>query len=431
MATAPAAPTLPTVITINDQSPDEQVQLAFTKTIRHYSLCTFFGLILFNFIFYVVFFSISGMAFIFPANDILSSYYDPTNASVIAIFTANCVILILCILSEVKLTEMHITIKSYFNWLTFYIMLNLFYIFLTPILLLPIVKLLSISNCYSFKNKINQFLDPQSTQTDETDNDKHFRLIAAHHFLSKLCYKLKLESLRSHDKEANNKTLYQLLSEGLDHKLREIMDRNDRLDEDELSLNNEQFSPKQIYRMNVVHKSRAYDMKRKVFLRLYLLAINVSMIRLVFFNDNIDLQGDHFGLYVLFWTRMAIEIVLFIVLVVLMRTDAKIKKIAKNMIGTQFYFAVLLSAEYKTITKVIFDNFEQECGRFYTYWHYELYGIDTKILLTQHLGHDIGCVVFQFLFDDDVHCVLNDSNALDIDEQVWKEIKETAFPNNP
>eukprot|EP01084_Bolivina_argentea_P161063 280394_1 len=459
MAAAPPS----TIITINDYTPEEQIQLAFTKKLRVKSLWAFFCIIFLNFIFYVVLFSISGLVFIFPINDILEIYYDTNNGYNIAIFTIDCIILIFCVLSEVKLTEIHITAKSYSNWLMFYVILNFFYIFVTPILLLPVVKLLSISNCYSFKSQLNKFIKPETlienniqsitdnpqTETNineetetfkkqitdeieniQTKNDMNImniKLIASHHWLSKLCYKLKVESLKSQNKQPNNKTLYQILSEGLDNKLRDIMDRNDK-NTQQLSFVNKQYSPKDIYRNNVIKKGRSYDFQRKVFLRLYLLAINISMIRLVFFNKNFSFREDYFGLYVTFWSRITIECILVITLLIVINKNEKIKQVATNRIGTQYYFAVLLSPEFNVLSKSLFDNLQDECMRFYKCWYYELYGIDTKIILSQWIGHDIGCIIFGFLFEDNDVLCFNDDGNLDISNELREKIK-IVFPN--
>ena len=106
-----AATATPSILTINDYTPEEQIELAFSNNIRGWSICAFFVVILFNFIYFVIFFSTSDIAFVFPMNDILHSYYNNTDPIIITIFIIDCLILLLCVIS--KITEPHISSKSF------------------------------------------------------------------------------------------------------------------------------------------------------------------------------------------------------------------------------------------------------------------------------------------------------------------------------
>ena len=504
-----AATATPSVLTINDYSPEEQIELTFSNKIRGYSICAFFLVILFNFIFYVVFFSTSNIAFIFPMNDILHSYYDNTDPIVITIFIIDCIILLSCVIIEAKLTEYHISSKSFAHWIFFYILLNFFYIFLTPILILTIVKVMSISNCYPFKTKINKFItnkipsasqldmdhqyDIERNQENDSDHDQisnissnltqsgeqkedhnhdqeldhlqmfinihsnngindnqdrskknkrsskekhdidtYFRLIAAHHWLSRLCHRLVHQSLITKHKIPNNKVLLQKLNEGLNQKLKEVMDRSNNKESDlsDLSYNNSDYSPKDILKECIMKKGKSWSFKRKFFLRLYLIAINVSFFRLMFFDNEkgFDFRERYFGLYVSLWIRIGLEFIISVILIIWMKTNEMAKKIGYNCIGTQYYYSILMSPEYDCIKKIIWDNLDDECYRFYQCWRYQLYGIDTKILLGVHIGNDIASVICEYLYENDIDC-LNEYGELDVDEELWSSIKDTAFPD--
>ena len=152
------------------------------------------------------------------------------------------------------------------------------------------------------------------------------------------------------------------------------------------------------------------------------------MIRLLFFNHNFHFQQDHYGFYVAFWCRLVIESVLAIVLVIWMRRNEMMKRISNNRISTQYYFAVLMAPERQNIAKIVFDNLEKECHRFTECWKYQLWGIDTQILLTQWIGHDIASIICSYLFQQNQDW-FNKDGILDIDETIWTSIKDIAFPD--
>ena len=54
---------------------------------------------------------------------------------------------------------------------------------------------------------------------------------------------------------------------------------------EQLSYINTEYSPQRIYKKYVIKKGMGWTFKRKLFLRLYLLALNISMIRLLFFSQ--------------------------------------------------------------------------------------------------------------------------------------------------
>mmetsp|Transcript_27700 Transcript_27700/g.45673 ORF Transcript_27700/g.45673 Transcript_27700/m.45673 type:complete len:238 (-) Transcript_27700:1092-1805(-) len=188
-----------------EYTPLQQQQLAYSSKLHRYGMGVYGFLMLFNFVFYVALFSTTSLPYVFPINDILPSFYDISSVPVIIIFALDCFILICCIFAELKLTEMTIDCKAFINRTFFYLFLNLFYIFLTPILLFTVVRSLSTSNCFAFKCKLNEFLETGtsyapvcSSDEDEDDADDEQKDDA-----SKTCVRTEVQTLL-HSKDVDN-----------------------------------------------------------------------------------------------------------------------------------------------------------------------------------------------------------------------------------
>ena len=64
-----------------------------------------------------------------------------------------------------------------------------------------------------------------------------------------------------------------------------------------------------------------------------------------------------------------------------------------------------------------------------TCWKYQLYGVDTKIIIGVYIGRDIANIVCEYLYENDVNC-LNEYGELDVDEELWNSIKDIVFPDS-
>eukprot|EP01083_Nonionella_stella_P068793 182922_1 len=401
----------------HDKKFDHQIDthlLEYSKRINRDAFIVFGCVIFINFSFFLMYCIVIRRVFVFPITEYL--YFDLHNDHVsLMLCTINWILFISVISTQILLQEMYISTRAVLRTMIMFFLLNVFGTINSIFIMYPIVTVLNYTYYYRFKARITYFINNiESIDAHSDRNDKYLRLIAINHFLSTLCYKLQAYALAKENKKINNSTIYDKLHQKLNNKKLSI------LREEPSSAHG--YNAENVYQSSIeseINKQRIYH---RLTFRLYAIAINVSMVRILFFSDGLDLYNDHVCVYYAFCIKLIIEFVLCAVLLSWCYLDEKLCKIKQNELKTRFYYIVLKSPQFKAVNEIIYDHLLSECDKYYEAWKYTLDGPFTRHVLNQHVGKDVAGCINEHIFG--VHKTENIQN-LDIDEAFWKDITDT------
>eukprot|EP01084_Bolivina_argentea_P057239 104613_1 len=283
--------------TIND-SKNHQIDkelLAYSKKINQHAFVAFAIVIFLNFFFFMMYCIVIGRVFLFPFTEYL--YFDiKKDLLSLMLYTINWILLISVITSQILLQEMHINLKCIIKTIIMFFLLNLFGTINSIAIMYPIVSILNYTYYYRFKSRITYFINNIISIDNKSDkNDKYLRLIAINHFLSKLCYKLQYYTLTKNDKKINNMTIYDKLQLNLDKKINNLTTCDG-------------FNAENVYFNCIEQELNKQRIYHRFTFRCYAIAINLSMIRLLFFSDGLDLYNNHILVYYAFFIKLSIEL---------------------------------------------------------------------------------------------------------------------------
>lgn len=423
----------------------DTVLLNFSKRINQKAFLTFAVVLVLNFVYFVMYCVSIRRVFIFPVAE--HFYFNVSDHALSgALYTANWVLLICVIATQISLQEMCINWQSVGRTVLMFLLLNMFgtinsilisYVvwplsavpsLLSSALLsvnhsavfcvddfirfrcstvYPLISVLNYTNYYRFKSRVAFFvnnilpIDPESDQ-----NDKYLRLIAVNHFLSKLCFKLQSYALQKKGLTVNNVTVYHKLHQTLDRRLRNLG----------VHCDGEQCRAEFVYKKCIQRELDRQKLWHRLTFRLYAVAINVSLIRLLFFSEDLDLFHDHKFVFIAFWVKTVFEMVGCGFILMWCLCDERMIRIKQNELRTRFYYIVLKLPEFRRIDDIVYEHLLSECDRFYQVWKFSIESPATKRILKQSAIYSVCSTVCEHIFE------IQKVDSLDIDETFWKKI---------
>ena len=360
----------------------------YCRDINQKAFISFALIIVINLIFFVIYGFGLKRWLIFPLTEYF--IFDIRNDLISSIlFTLNWILLICVISTQVRLQEMHIDLFAILKAVGMFFCLNIFGTINSILIMYPIVTILNYTYYYKFKSRMRYFInnliikiDPKSDQ-----NDKFLRLIAINHFLSKLCYKLQTYSLKKRGQTVNNMTVYHKLHQKLDIKLNNIQSGDN------------EFRAENVYKQEIEQVMETQRLWHRITFRCYAASINLSMIRCLFYSENLNFYNDHYFIYTAFWGKLYLEFIACIIITIWAYFDEKLWKIKQNELKTRFYYIVLKSPEYKRIDKIIYNHLLTEADKFYQTWKYSLDGPFVRRIVSKYVGRDVAGTVCQHIFE--------------------------------
>ena len=217
----------------------------------------------------------------------------------------------------------------------------------SPLILFTLMSLLNHAHYFRLKHRHSHFIG--RTNGDTNSNDRCLRLIAAHHVLSKLCFQLQARALHRRRKAINNLSVY--------HRMPALLDAQFARDHSS--------DARQVYREGVRGRVEQHKTWHKAVFWMYALAVNVSLLRVLFASDGLDLVRDHPRLLGALCVKVACEVVCCAALWLWCACDGRVGEIARNELGARFYFIALRAPDLAAIQGLLCEWLLAECDRFY------------------------------------------------------------------
>jgi len=375
--------------------------LDYSKLINTRAFLAFAVVLVVNFVYFVMYCVSVGRVFIFPISDYF--YFDVRGDTLSgSLYTANWVLMICVMATQISLQEMCVNWKSVGRTLAMFVLLNVFGTVTSLPIMYPLISVLNWSYYFRFKSRVAFFVGNGLRIDSASDkNDKFLRRIAVNHFLSRLCFKIQRYSLRKKGLEVNNVTVYQRVHQALDRRLPVI----------------DGLRAESIYRESVCSELDCLRLWHRVTFRLYAVAINVSLVRLLFFSDDLSLYRDHRVLFVAFAAKLALEAMAGAMIFLWSLCDHRLGAIKQNDLRTRFYFIVLRSPEFGRIHDIVFEHLLSECNRFYKVWKFAIEHPATRQILRESEIYSVADTVCDHIFE-----IKKVDDALDIDPELWRKI---------